>query len=161
MKKLLPALFCLALLALPAARSFAAYTNDGVEEEPLYFGQVVITNNTSAQSCTIPAGGTMTCTSGITILHTGQYGVFGLSNYDPTVAIWASIASTTSLTGPDTSTFTIGSFTFAPDISTIANAQTPPGGTLTLYIGATLTTTAGETYSLAPYRGTYVLQINY
>ncbi|MBU6475489.1 MAG: DUF4402 domain-containing protein [Alphaproteobacteria bacterium] len=153
-------ILCLLPLAFPAAAR-AAYTNDGVEIEPIYFGQIVIVSNSSAQSCTLPAGGTMTCTSGIQILHTGQYGVFRLSNYDPSVAIWASIASSPALTGPDSSTFSIGSFTFAPDIGSIGTEEAPPGGTLTLYIGATLTTTAGATYSLAPYRGTYTLQINY
>ncbi len=161
MKKFLPLCLCLVLLAFSSTRARAVYTNDGVEIEPIYFGQIVITNNTSAQTCTLPAGGIMTCSSGITILHTGQYGVFRLSNYDPTVAIYASIASSSALTGPNTSTFSIGSFTFAPNINSIGNAQTPPGGTLTLYIGATLTTTAGQTYSLDPYSGTYTLQINY
>lgn len=160
MKKYFLICFCFALLALPC-RPARAYTNDGVEIQPIYFGQVIITNNAATRSCTIPAGGTMTCDAQITILHTGQYGIFRLSNYDPTVAIWASIASSPALTGPGASTFTIGSFTFAPNINSIGAAQTPPGGTLTLYIGATLQTTAGQTYSIAPYRGTYTLQINY
>ena len=160
MKKFLFACFCIVLTALPC-RGAQAYTYDGVEVEPLYFGQIAITSNTTAQSCTLPAGGTMTCSSGITILRTGQYGIFRLSGYDPSVSIWASIASSPALTAGGSSTFSIGSFTFSPDISSIGTAAAPPGGTLTLYIGATITTTALATYSVAPYRNTYTLQINY
>src|ERR1700722_12135130 len=86
--------FCFMLLALQS-RAALAFTHDGVEVEPLFFGQLIITDNSAIRSCTIPAGGTMTCDSQITILNPGQFGVFQLSNYDPTVAIWAYVDDTT------------------------------------------------------------------
>ncbi len=161
MKKILIYL-CAILLSLHSNEALS-YTHDGVEIEPLYFGQIIITDNSAIRSCTIPAGGTMTCDSQITILQTGQYGVFRLSSFDPTVAIWASVDdSATTLSLPDGTAFDVKNFTFAPDINSIGNAQTPGAdGTLTLKIGATLKTRAGVTYDLAPYRGTFDLQINY
>lgn len=152
--------FCFILLMLKISAA-PAFTNDGVEIEPLFFGQIVITDNTAIRSCTIPAGGTMSCDSQITIINTGEYGVFRLSGFDPTVPIWASVDDTaTTLTGGGL-TLDVKSFTFAPNINSIGNAQVPPGGTLTLKIGATLKTRAGITYAIAPYRGTFNLQINY
>jgi hypothetical protein len=150
--------FCFALLALQSSTALA-FTNDGVEVEPLFFGQIIITDNSAVRSCTIPAGGTMTCDPQITILHAGQYGVFRLSGFDPAVAIWASVSNTT-LTGGGF-TFDLQDFTFAPDIGSIGTAQAPAGGILTLKIGATLKTRAGVSYNVAPYRGTFNLQINY
>jgi len=150
--------FCFALLTLQSSAA-RAFTNDGVEIEPLSFGQIIITDNSATRSCTIPAGGTMTCDSQITILHTGQYGVFRLSGFDPAVAIWASISNTTLSGGGFT--FDLQDFNFAPDIGSIGTAQAPVGGTLILKIGATLKTRAGVSYDVAPYRGTFDLQINY
>ena len=155
--------FCTFLLFLRCSAT-QAYTNDGTELEPLFFGQIIITDNAAIRSCTIPAGGAMTCDSQITILQPGQYGVFRLSGYDPSVYIWASVDdTTTTLTAPGSSAvLDVKSFTFAPDIESIGTEQKPAAdGTLTLKIGATLKTRAGETYDIAPYRGTFNLQINY
>ena len=134
----------------------------GIEAEPMFFGQIVITDNSAVRSCTIPAGGTMTCDSQITILTPGQYGVFQLAGYAGT-AIWASVDDTsTTMTDPSgLTTFDVKNFTFAPDIHNIGLEETPPGGTLLLKIGATLQTRAGQTYDIAPYHGTFSLQINY
>ena len=155
--------FCAALLLLHSSAT-QAYTNDGVEIEPLFFGQIIITDNSAVRSCTIPAGGNMSCDSQVTILQPGQYGVFRLSGFDPTVYIWASIDdTTTTMTAPGSgATFDIKSFTFAPDIESIGTEQKPAAdGTLTLKIGATLKTHAGQVYDIAPYHGTFSLQINY
>ena len=153
--------FCSVLLALHSSAALA-YTHDGVEMEPLFFGQIIINSTAAVHSCTIPAGGTMTCDSmtALTILNPGQYGVFRLSSFDPTVAIWASVSDTT-LSAPDGSTFDVTDFTFAPHIIDIGTEEVPPGGILTLEIGATIKTRIGTTYDIAPYRGTYDLQINY
>jgi hypothetical protein len=137
---------------------------NGVEVEPLFFGQIVITDNSAMRSCTIPAGGTMTCDAQITILNPGQFGVFQLSGYGST-AVWFSVddASTTmtDAAGLATDIFDIKNFTFAPAYIDIGTEQALPGGTLLLKIGATLQTRAGETYDIAPYHGTFSLQINY
>lgn len=158
--------FCLILLLfhIPAAMACPAGDSscNGVEVEPLWFGQIVITDNSAVRSCTIPAGGTMTCDSQITILNPGQFGVFQLSGYGST-AVWVSVddTSTTMTDAAGTTTFDVKNFTFAPDINSIGNEEVLPGGALLLKIGATLQTRAGETYDIAPYHGTFSLQINY
>lgn len=165
MRKLWLTCFCLFLLH--AASAVAACPSgdpscSGIEAEPLFFGQIVITDNSAVRSCTIPAGGTMTCDSQITILTPGQYGVFQLAGYGST-SVWASVDDTnTTMTDPSgTTTFDVKNFTFAPDINNIGNEQVMPGGSLLLKIGATLQTRAGQTYDIAPYHGTFSLQINY
>jgi len=158
--------FCFVLLALQGPVALACPSGDpscnGVEVEPLFFGQIVITDNSATRSCLIPAGGTMTCDSQITILTPGQYGVFQLSGYGST-AVWFSVDdSTTTMTDPaGTTAFDVKTFTFAPVYNSVGTAQALPGGTLLLKIGATLQTRAGETYDIAPYHGTFSLQINY
>ncbi len=155
--------FYFALLTLHSSAA-QAFTNDGVEIEPLFFGQVIITDTVS-HSCTIPAGGTMTCDDPhMVILNPGRYGVFRLSGFNPAVAISAYVDdTTTTLTDTGGATvFDIKNFTFAPAISSMGGTpEDPPGGTLTIEIGATLKTRAGTTYDIAPYRGTFDLQINY
>ncbi|MFH1157703.1 MAG: DUF4402 domain-containing protein [Pseudomonadota bacterium] len=150
------------LSALLLLRAFpAAAAMEGVEMEPLFFGQIIITDNTAVRSCTIAAGGSETCDAEIAVLVPGQYGVFRLSGFDPDVTLWASVADAT-LTGPGSWIFDLNTFTFDPDIHDINTAQTPDAsGTLTLNIGATLDTRANESYQTDPYRGTYTLQINY
>jgi len=159
-------LMCLCFFLCVSAAEASCPAGDpscsGIEAEPLFFGQIVITDNSAVRSCTIPAGGTMTCNSQITILTPGQYGVFQLSGYAGT-AIWVSVDDTgTTMTDPSgTTTFDVKNFTFAPDINNIGNEQTPTGGNLMLKIGATLQTRAGQTYDIAPYHGTFSVQINY
>jgi hypothetical protein len=155
--------FCFALLALSSSAALA-YTHDGVEIEPLFFGQIIITDNSAVRSCTIPASGAaMTCDSQITILKTGQYGVVRLSGYDPSLAVTAWVDdSGTTLSDGGSFVFDVKTFTFAPDINVYGGtAQNPAGGALTLKIGATLKTRAGVSYDIAPYRGTFTLLINY
>ena len=159
--------FCfMLLLVLRGAPVMACPVTDptcnGVEAEPLFFGQIVITDNSAVRSCTIPAGGTMTCDSQITILGSGQFGVFQLSGYGST-AVWFSIDDTgTTMTDPGgLTTFDVKNFTFAPAYDNIGTQQALPGGTLMLRIGATLQTRAGQTYDIAPYHGTFSLQVNY
>jgi len=151
------------LAALFAAPPALAYTYDGDELEPLHFGQLVITDNSSIRSCTIPPGGSISCDAEITILNGGQYGIFRISDYDPSVALWAYVDdSATTLENGGSAVFDIKNFTFAPDIGSIGNAALPEGdGSLEIKIGATLKTRAGETYDISPYRGTFTLQINY
>jgi hypothetical protein len=168
MKKNCLIYFCFALLTLQGSAAMACPAGDptcnGVEVEPLFFGQLVITDNSAMRSCLIPAGGSITCDSQITVLNPGQaqYGVFQLSGYG-TTAVWFSVDdSTTQLKdSAGTTAFNVKSFTFAPVYNSIGTEQALPGGTLMLKIGATLETVAGESYDLAPYRGTYSLQINY
>jgi hypothetical protein len=166
MKKKYLVYLCLVFLALRGPDAMACPTGDpscnGVEVEPLFFGQIVITDNSAMRSCIIPAGGTMTCDSQITILTPGQYGVFQLSGYGST-AVWFSVDDTsTTMTDPGgLTTFDVKNFTFAPAYTNIGTEQALPGGTLMLKIGATLQTRAGQTYDIAPYHGTFSLQINY
>jgi hypothetical protein len=157
----------LALLNASAARAcpVADPTCEGIEAEPLFFGQIIITDNSAVRSCTIPAGGTMTCDAQITILNPGQFGVFRLEGYANT-AVWFSVDDTsttmTSTVGPPfTDIFDIKNFTFAPAYVDIGTSQILPGGTLLLKIGATLQTRAGETYDISTYRGTFNLLVNY
>jgi hypothetical protein len=157
MKKILT-LLALMLLPLPAL----AFTHQGDELEPLTFGQGIITDNSAARSCTIPAGGTETCDAEITLLNAGHYGVFRLSDYDPTITVEAHIDDST-LTASGGQVFDIKDFTFSPNISDSGGvpAQPDADGSLTLMIGATLRTRAGVTYDSTTYRGTYTLQISY
>jgi hypothetical protein len=159
-KRLATAALAFALLQPMAARAF---NNDGTELEPLHFGQIVITDNAAVRACTIPAGGVMSCDAEITILQPGSFGVLRLSDYDPTVAVWAFVDdSSTTMTNAGAGVLDVKDFTFNPDISDIGSAMTPNAdGMLTLEIGATLRTRAGQTYDISPYRGTFVLQINY
>lgn len=159
MKKILTLAFALILFAAAPARAF---NNDGVEVEPLTFGQGIITDNTSVRSCTIPAGGTQTCDAQITLLKSGTSGIFQLSDYDPTVALWAYIDDSTTTLSNGGQIFDVKNFTFSPDLHDIGTAAVPNAdGTLLLYIGATLQTRAGVSYSNKVYRGTFTLQINY
>jgi hypothetical protein len=161
--------FCSVLLALQSAAAIACPSGlpscSGPEVEPLFFGQIIITNPSVSHSCTIPAGGTMTCDSGITILNPGQFGVFQLAGYG-TTSVWFYVndASTTmndtAVNPGSTSTVSVKTFTFAPDYFNIGTESTLPGGTLMLKVGATLQISAGS-YDIAPYRGTYNLLINY
>ena len=104
----------------------------------------------------------MTCDSQITILNPGQFGVFQLSGYG-TTAVWFSVDDTTTQMKDvaGTTAFNVKNFTFAPDYNSIGTEQALPGGTVLLKIGATLQTIPGETYDIAPYHGTFSLQINY
>jgi hypothetical protein len=151
------------LLALFLLFSLPARAAEGLEIEPLNFGQGIITDNSSVRSCVVPAGGTQTCDPEIVLLQPGRFGVFRLSGYDPNVEIWASVDdSLTILAGPGGMEFDVKDFTFNPDISTLGTAMLPEAdGTLIIEIGATLQTRAGVIYDVAPYRGTYTLQINY
>jgi hypothetical protein len=158
--------FCFSLVLLflhSAPVSAQPYDRDGIEIEPLFFGQGIITDNTSVRSCTIPAGGVQTCDSEITLTVPGSYGVFRLSDFDPSVSVWASVDDTsTTLTNGAAQTFDVKNFTFNPDISDIGLAMTPNAdGTLVLEIGATLQTQAGISYDASVYHGTFTLQINY
>jgi hypothetical protein len=162
--------FCSALLALQSIAAVACPVGDsscnGVEVEPLFFGQIIIINPSVSHSCTIPAGGTMTCDSGVTILNSGQYGVFQLAGYGST-SVWFCVddagttMNDTAVNPGSTTTLNVKNFTFAPDYYNIGTESTLPGGTLMLKVGATLQTIAGESYDIAPYRGTYNLLINY
>ena len=136
---------------------------EGVEMEPLFFGQIIITDNTAIRSCTMATTGVETCDAQIVVLDPGQYGVYRLSGFDPDTPIWVSVDDNgTILTGPGGFIFDVKSFTFDPDISDIGSAQTPDDdGNLTLKIGARLDTRANDAYQTSPYRGTYTLQVNY
>lgn len=158
MRKLL-----LSLALLLATTPAFAFTNTGEELELLTFGQGIITDNSAARSCVVTAEGSESCDAEIILLNPGRYGVFRLSDFDPTVAIWATVDdSATTLDGPGGTAFDVKNFTFNPNINDIGTAVTPNAdGTLLLQIGATLKTRAGTTYDVTPYRGTYTLQINY
>jgi hypothetical protein len=166
MKKNYLLYFCLILFVLWSAAALACPAADptcnGVEVEPLWFGQIVITDNSAMRSCTIPAGGTMTCDSQITILNPGQFGVIQLSGYGST-DVWFSVDDTgTTMTDvANTTTFDVKNFTFAPAYNSVLTAQPLLGGTLLVKIGATLQTRAGQTYDISAYRGTFSLQVNY
>lgn len=158
MRKILIAVFCFTLSMYSMAAE--AFTYDGVELEPLYFGQKIITGN-NVQSIVIGTDGSETLNpnapSTLTSLVHGQNGVFRLSGFDPALQLSASIADTV-LTGPGGTTFDLGTFTFDPPINTVS--QTPDAnGNMTLKIGATLSTRASTSYSIVPYRGTYTLTI--
>lgn len=157
MKKWLALLFLLA--PLPAL----AFTHDGAEEEPLFFGQLLITDNSAVRTCIIPAGGTESCDPAISIMHAGNFGTLRLSGFDPSVAVFATVDdSLTTLTNAGGQALDIKNFTFDPDIRDIGTAMTPNAdGTLTLKIGASLKTRAGIAYDVSPYHGTFSLQINY
>lgn len=162
MKKILPILLLILFIATMPPAAFA-YSNDGVEIEPLTFGQGIITDNSAVRSCVIPAGGTETCDPQIILLRAGSYGAFRLSDYDPSVQVWASVDdSSTTLSNGGGQIFDVKNFTFSPDLHDIGTAAVPNAdGTLTLLVGATLQTRAGTTYDSTTYRGTFSLQINY
>lgn len=149
--------FIFLILALPARA-----VEQGVESEQLFFGQIVITDNSVVRSCTLTTEGIETCDgAGIMLLNPGQNGVYRLSGFDPGVAVGAVIDQITPLTNTqDATMLDIDDFTLDPPID--VTPQTPDAnGNMTIKIGATLSTRAGETYLIKPYRGTYRLTITF
>lgn len=156
-------LSCLFLFAMVSIRSLPAQAVEaGIELEPLFFGQVIVTDNTVVRSCTITTGGSESCdAAGLTLLSPGGRGVYRLSGFDPNTQIGAVIDQISPLANTQDGTLLdVANFTLDPPIDVAP--QTPDAnGTMTLNIGATLSTRAGVTYLVTPYRGTYRLTITY
>ena len=155
-RRFLTLLLTLTLCSLPAVAA-----QRGLETEPLFFGQVIVNDNTSVRSCVITPLGVETCDFGLTLLQHGQRGVYRLTGFDPNTQLGAVIDTASPLANSrDATLIDISDFKLDPAID--VTPQTPDAsGNMTLKIGATLSTRANAAYPVTPFRGTYRLTITY
>lgn len=140
-------------IALPVAADFTI-------DNPLSFGEIAVTSNTSVSTVSISRSGSAVSTNKIYIIHPGSPGIFTLSNFPPyTIAnLSVDLPAYSAMTYPNTAQFTMT----AIDIPSSVNMNA--AGSAQFKMGGTLSTSgdpAKNYYSGADYVIYLNLNINY
>lgn len=128
---------------------FAKASADIVVEQPLDFGKIAISSNSSVSTTTIRRNGTQTSTNKIFVVDSGKPAVLALSNFPiyVTLNVSANTPVSSAMMYPGTEQFTVTS------LDVPAQVKVDSSGMGSVLIGGTLTTSGlgGIYYSNAAY----------